>query len=52
MSWQRARGLLEGESLFDVVNAFTRLAQGFPVAERVRIESLMSRFLQHGANRN
>jgi len=49
---QRARGLLEGETLFDVVNAFTRLAQAFPVAERVRIETQMSRFLQSGASWN
>ena len=44
--------VLEGETLYDVVNAFTRVAQGFPVAERVRLETVMSRFLRDGANQN
>lgn len=48
----RLAPLLEGETLYDVVNAFTRLAQGFPVAERVRLETAMSRFLRDGANWN
>jgi len=42
---REALSLVEGDSLFDVVNAFTRLAQRFPVAERVRIETHMSQFL-------
>ncbi len=46
------QGALEGETLFDVVNAFTRVAQQFPVAERVRIETHMSQFLRDGRNWN
>jgi hypothetical protein len=46
------KGALEGETLYHVVNAFTRVAQQFPVAERVRIETLMSRFLRDGRNWN
>jgi len=42
--------LLEGETLYDVVNGFTRAAQRFPVAERLRIETAMSRFLRDGRN--
>lgn len=37
--------LLDGDSLFHVVNAFTQLAQRFPVEERIRLEVHMSRFL-------
>jgi len=42
--------LLEGETLYDVVNGFTRAAQQFPVAERLRIETTMSQFLRDGRN--
>lgn len=42
--------VLEGETLYDVINAYTRAAQRFPVAERVRIETAMSRFLQDKRN--
>jgi hypothetical protein len=45
-SWVELR--LEGETLYDVVNAFTLAAQQFPVAERIRIETAMSQFLQDG----
>lgn len=38
--------LLEGETYYAVVNAFTRVAQQLPVAERVRIETVMSQFLR------
>jgi hypothetical protein len=48
----RLAELLEGETLYDVINVFTRAAQSFPVAERVRIETAMSRFLQDGGNWN
>lgn len=48
----RLISVLEGETLYDVINAFTRVAQGFPVAERVRLETAMSRFLRDGANWN
>lgn len=48
----RLTGAIEGETLYDVVNAFTRVAQDFPVAERVRIETLMSRFLRPGRHWN
>ena len=40
-----ARSYLYGETLYDVLNAFTRAAQEFPVSERVLIESSMSTFL-------
>jgi hypothetical protein len=46
----RVVALLEGETLYDVVNAFTRAAQPFPVAERVRIETAMSQFLHDGGD--
>jgi hypothetical protein len=48
----RLTSVLEGETLYDVINAFTRVAQGFPVAERVRLETAMSRFLRDGTNWN
>jgi uncharacterized protein DUF932 len=41
---------LEGESLYDVVNAFALAAQTFPVAERVRVETALSRFLRDGGD--
>jgi hypothetical protein len=41
---------LEGESLYDVVNAFALAAQTFPVAERVRVETALSRFLLDGGD--
>lgn len=37
---------LAGETLYDVVNAFTRAAQAFPVAERLHIETTVSQFLR------
>ena len=40
----------EGDTLYDVVNAFTLVAQAFPVAERVRVETAMSRFLRIGGD--
>jgi hypothetical protein len=46
----RIVGLLEGETLYDLVNAFTRAAQLSPVAERVRIETMMSQFLRDGGD--
>lgn len=46
------RQTLEGESLYDVVNAFTNVAQRYSVAERVRIETTMSRFLRDERNWN
>jgi hypothetical protein len=36
---------LAGESVYDAINAFTQVAQRYPVAERLRVETLMSRFL-------
>jgi hypothetical protein len=39
---------LEGESLYDLGNAFTLAAQAFLVAERRRIETGMSQFLRDG----
>ena len=39
---------LDGESPYAVVNAFTLPARAFPVAERVRVETTMSRFLRAG----
>jgi hypothetical protein len=41
---------LEGETLYDLVNAFTLAAQAFPVAERLRIETGMSQFLRDGGD--
>jgi hypothetical protein len=38
--------LLEGETYYDLVNAFTRVAQQLPVADRVRIETVMGQFLR------
>lgn len=46
----KALAALEGETLYDLVNAFTQVAQGYPVGERVRIETAMSRFLKLSAN--
>jgi hypothetical protein len=46
----RAMHALEGETLYDVVNALTNGAQALPVGERVRVETLMSQFLRHAAN--
>ena len=43
---------LEGETLYDVVNAFTLAAQQFPITERVRIETAMSHFLRPGETAN
>jgi hypothetical protein len=37
---------LEGETMYDVVNGFTQAAQRFPIAERLEIETAMSRYLQ------
>ena len=44
----KALSSLEGETLYDLVNAFTRAAQGFPVAERLQVETAMSAFLKGG----
>jgi hypothetical protein len=44
--------VIEGETMYDVVNAFTRTAQGYAVAERVRIETLVSQFLSDRHNWN
>jgi hypothetical protein len=41
---------LEGETLYDLVNAFTLAAQAFPVAERLRVETGMSQFLRNGGD--
>jgi hypothetical protein len=41
---------LEGETRYDVVNALTRVVQHLPVLDRVRIETLMSRFLHASGN--
>jgi hypothetical protein len=41
---------LEGDSLYDVVNALTRVAQRLPVAERIQAETAVSRFLRAGGN--
>jgi len=37
--------VIEGESVYDVINAVTRVAQRLPVADRVRAETAMSHFL-------
>lgn len=47
-----ALATLAGDSLYDVINTLTRVAQRLPVAERVRIETAMSRFLREGRNRD
>jgi hypothetical protein len=39
---------LEGETLYDLVNAFTLVAQQYPVGERIHIEAAMSHFLHDG----
>ena len=41
----RAWELVEGETVFDAINAFTRAAQSLKVADRVAVESAMSRFI-------
>lgn len=41
---------LEGETYYALINAFTRVAQELPVAERVRIETTMSQFLREARN--
>jgi len=43
---------LAGETLYDVVNAFTRAAQTFPVHERLQIETTMSQFLRGDPAKN
>jgi hypothetical protein len=43
---------LEGESVYDIANALTSVAQRLPVAERLKVETAVSRFLRHGANWN
>lgn len=40
-----ARRHVQGETLYDVINAFTRAAQEFPVAQRISIETNVSRLL-------
>jgi hypothetical protein len=46
----RIVALLEGETLYDLINAFTLVAQQLPVADRVRIETGMSQFLRNGGD--
>lgn len=42
---KRVMETLEGETYYDLINAYTRVAQSFPVAIRIRVETGMSRFL-------
>ena len=43
----KAQSFLEGETVYDLVNAFTRSAQDYPVADRLKVEAGVSRFLQN-----
>lgn len=45
--------VLEGETLYDVVNAVTQVAQRYPLAERVRLEThIAGQFLKGDPSRN
>jgi hypothetical protein len=47
-----AIALLEGETVYDTINAVTLVAQRLPVADRLKVETAISRFLRHDANGN
>jgi hypothetical protein len=43
---------LEGETVYDTINALTSVAQRLPVANRLKVETAVSRLLCDSANRN
>jgi hypothetical protein len=43
---EKAIEALEGETIYDVINGFTLCAQDLPVAERLLVETAMSKFLR------